>query len=75
MEDKTENVYEGTSENLNTLEIKKDENLLKQVNSFKRNFFSYFPSKSDTSVNTLELTTLSDKNKKPFSKLNKKSNI
>ena len=75
LEDKTENVYEGTSENLNTFEIKKDENLLKQVNSFKRNFFSYFPSKSDTSVNTLELTTLSDKNKKPFSKLNKKSNI
>ena len=70
------NVFEGTSEKLSTLDnIKQTENFLKQANSFKRSFFSLFPSKSETSVNTLELTTMSGKNKKPFSRLNKKSYI
>jgi hypothetical protein len=69
-------VFEGTSTDLNSREIRgKTENFLKQANSFKRSFLSLFPSRSETSVNTLELTTMSGNSKKPFSKLNKKANI
>jgi hypothetical protein len=69
-------VFEGTSTDLNSREIRgKTENFLKQANSFKRSFLSLFPTRSETSVNTLELTTMSGNSKKPFSKLNKKANI
>ena len=74
--DEITDVFEGTSKDLNSRNIHgKKENFLRQANSFKRSFLSIFPTQSETSVNTLELTTMSGNNKKPFSKLNKKANI
>jgi hypothetical protein len=50
--DEIANVFEGTSRDLNSREIRgKIENLLKQANSFKRSFLSVFPTRSETGVN------------------------